>query len=280
MAAMLSGIPVPAEITHKIAKTCYTIVSDNDAILVGQAMIALSDNPENSRRFSETMWTRLIVVASEKSWLSDMALQTVITSTQASPDMWPHLLDIAKRSETRSNTDVFKHTYTQIMATFSPETATANFRKLFQQTHASRKALTPELAIESPKPLRYLRLALATYDHPEELLTIVVEKAPKQIKEKIIQDYCQHWTNKQTAQANSYVLFKLVPKLIANPDYFNFQTENPNADLIPFEVWRLLDRVLENTSHPLFAKACTLACLRPEKISSKIHKALPWLNPV
>jgi len=152
MAALLSGISVPAEITSSLTKSCYTIVSANEAILVGQAMIAITDNPENSRQFSETMWRRLTLIASEPSWLSNLALAAVIESTKAAPDMWTHLLDIAKRSATRITHDAFRHIYTRIMGTFSPEIDAENFRELFRKIPAHHRTLVTELAIESPKP--------------------------------------------------------------------------------------------------------------------------------
>jgi hypothetical protein len=103
--ALLTGVPIPIEITSALVKECYTILSDNDAVLVGQAMLIATTQPETSRLFSEAMWKRIGIAATEVSWLADIALHAVIAMTKTTPDIWPHLPQ--HRSKSASNNATF-----------------------------------------------------------------------------------------------------------------------------------------------------------------------------
>lgn len=313
-AHILTQTPLPAGMANAIVSGCYSLISDDDTVLVAQTTLASQTVPDAGQRFSDAIWNRLSIITASTSPWAMQTLETMLSGITAAPQRWTYLHTTLSRC-CHTATDIpLQRVMARTMATFSPEHHQAEWCSILRDLPKSKHPMTIRLAMESPTPLRYLRLMLSI-GYAEVAIRSVLSEGNSDIQRKFIPNYIQHLTKtdhaslselfKHTCEVGnassnavvseiylahwqqqhpntplSHMISDVLNTCIKETPYSLFQRDNPYLAMIPKALWEALNEVLQTHQNPLFSKACTLAQLCPDKVSHAIQQKYPWLcNP-
>jgi hypothetical protein len=279
--SIITGVSIPNDIALKVVKDCYRMTTDNKAIIVGQTTVVVDTAPESSHKLSPELWTRLTFIATENTQLGNMALNNLIKSADCRPETLVYLEETAKHSANKITQHRYLHILQEIFRHFSPKTHRDMLQKLCKHLPKSSPNDIVNSAIQSTKPLAYLRAAFMVREHDTPLLesVLVHETLDIDIKAKIMDDYCTNWLQKNETRGKHLILPELINLLTKRREHYTFSTKNPYLDLIPRQIWELINTLLQDHTTPGFSKAVNVALLRPEKIDPAIYEKYPFLKP-
>lgn len=313
-AHILADVTLPKGLAEAVVSSCYVRTSDNDTVLIAQTTLASQTVPDAGQRFSDAIWSRLSLITASNSHWSTQTLGTMLSGITSCPQRWPYLHVTLSRCCQSATEGPLQRVLSSTMATFSPEHHQAEWHSILRDLPKPKHPMAVRLAMESPTPLRYLRLMLSI-GYAEVAIRSVLSEGNSDIQRKFIPNYIQHltktdhaslselfkhtcevgnassntvvseiylahWQQQQPNTPLSHMISDVLNTCIKETPYSLFQRDNPYLAMIPKALWEALNEVLQNHQNPLFSKACTLAQLCPDKVSHAIQQKYPWLcNP-